>query len=334
MYGNTMINSPLINSFNYRNQMSNMNQTLYYQQLNNQMPFNPMMNNYFPFQMYQNNFINYQIPFFHNKNAFLKYNANKFNVNQSNRIQKPLFSKNNKIKPNNEYNELKNEETSLEEKEIKLKKNKKYSIDSSDSNKTSSSISNEEIDELEEKNGEDKEFSKINLSENLNINKENKYVISKGKKGGRRNSNISKVSDCSKCSKSTNCSTSTFIKEKDVFEEATGKLVNSGKNEPEKKNESSSIEKYQGNPDFENTVILNVNVKISKDKTAVFRLKRYDDLFLTIKLFCEINSIDEKFMKPLIIKSLTTLNTIYQVMNSKLDNEQINILKEIKEKNI
>jgi hypothetical protein len=101
-----------------------------------------------------------------------------------------------------------------------------------------------------------------------------------------------------------------------------------------KKNESSSIEKYQGNPDFENTVILNVNVKISKDKTAVFRLKRYDDLFLTIKLFCEINSIDEKLMKPLIIKSLTTLNTIYQVMNSKLDNEQINILKEIKEKNI
>ena len=75
-------------------------------------------------------------------------------------------------------------------------------------------------------------------------------------------------------------------------------------------------------------------MKISKDKTAVFRLKRYDDLFLTIKLFCEINSIDEKLMKPLIIKSLTTLNTIYQVMNSKLDNEQINILKEIKEKNI
>ena len=334
MYGNKMINSPLINSFNYRNQVNNINQNLYYQQLNNQMPFNPMMNNCFLFQMYQNNFINYQIPFFHNKNEFLKYKANKFNVNHSNRIQKPLFSKNNKIKPDDEYNELKNEETSLGEKEIQLKKRKKYSIDSTDSNKTSSSISNEEINDLEEKNDENKEFSEFNLSENLNISKENKYVISKGKKGGRRNSNISKVSDCSKCSKSTSCSTSTFIKEKDVSKDATGKFANSPKNEEERKNESSSINKYQGNPDFENTVILNVNVKISKDKTAVFRLKRYDDLFLTIKIFCEINSIDEKLMKPLIIKSLTTLNTIYQVMNSKLDNEQINILKEIKEKNI
>ena len=334
MYGNTMINSPLINSFNYRNKMNNMNQNLYYQHLNNQMPFNPMMNNYFPLQMYQNNFVNYQIPFLYNKNVFMNYNANKFNVNHPNRIQKPLFSKNNKIKPDNEYNGLKNEETSLEEKEIKLKNRKKYSIDSTDSNKTSSNISNEEINDLEEKNDEDKESSKINLSENLNINKENKYVLSKGKKGGRRNSNISKVSDCSKCSKSTNCSTTTFINEKDVSEEATGKFTNSGKYETEKKNESCSIEKYQGNPDFENTVILNVNVKISKDKTAVFRLKRYDDLFLTIKLFCEINSIDEKLMKPLIIKSLTTLNTIYQVMNSKLDNEEINILKEIKEKKL
>lgn len=331
MYRNTMINGPLINSFNYRNQMNTINQYLYYQQLNNQKPFNPMMNNYFPFKMYQNNFINYQIPFFNNKNAFVKYNANKFNMNYSNRIQNPLFSKNNKIKPDDEYNELKNAETSLGEKEIQLKKRKKYSIDSTDSNKTSSSISNEEINDLEEKNVENKEFSKFNLSENININKENKYVISKGKKGGRRNSNISKVSDCSKCSKSTNCSTSTFIKEKDVSKEVTEKLAYSPKNEEEKKNENSSIEKYQGNPDFENTVILNVNVKISKDKTAVFRLKRYDDLFLTIKLFCEINSIDEKLMKPLIIKSLTTLNSIYQVMNSKLDNEQINILKEIKE---
>ena len=73
-----------------------------------------------------------------------------------------------------------------------------------------------------------------------------------------------------------------------------------------------------------------MNVKLSKDRTAIFKLKRFDDLFLTIKLFCEINSVDEKLIKPLIIKSLTTLNTIYQVMNSKLDENQIGVLKNIK----
>ena len=95
------------------------------------------------------------------------------------------------------------------------------------------------------------------------------------------------------------------------------------------KGEIGNVE-YEGNPEFENTVILLVNVKISKDKTAIFKLKRYDDVFETIKLFCEIYSIDEYLIKPLIIKSLNTLNTIYQIMNCNLDNRQINVLKNIK----
>jgi hypothetical protein len=86
---------------------------------------------------------------------------------------------------------------------------------------------------------------------------------------------------------------------------------------------------YEGNPQFENTEILRVNVKISKDKNAIFKLKRFDDVFETIKLFCEINLVDEKLIKPLIIKSLSTLNTIYQIMNCKLDNQQIKIFSNI-----
>ena len=92
---------------------------------------------------------------------------------------------------------------------------------------------------------------------------------------------------------------------------------------------NKEIEKYKGNPIYENTEILRVSVKISKDNTVFFKVKRYDDVFETIKLFCEINGINEKLIKPIIIKSLSTLNTIYQVMNCKLNNEQINILKKI-----
>ena len=77
------------------------------------------------------------------------------------------------------------------------------------------------------------------------------------------------------------------------------------------------------NPLLENTEILNIKVKIEKEKYLLFKLRRFDDLFLTVKLFCEINSIDEKFMKPIIIKTLCTLNNIYQVFNTQIDENNI-----------
>ena len=84
------------------------------------------------------------------------------------------------------------------------------------------------------------------------------------------------------------------------------------------------------NPIVENTEILQVNVKIAKDKNVVFKLRRFDDLFLTVKLFCEINSIEEKLMKPIITKALCTLNSIYQVYNTQLDSKNIKVLQMLK----
>ena len=128
----------------------------------------------------------------------------------------------------------------------------------------------------------------------------------------RRLSNTSGVSTCP-----SNSSNQSFMT----------KFEDKNSNENLVKNDNND---YKGNPQYENTEILKVNVKISKDKFATFKLKRYDDVFETIKLFCEINSVDEKLIKPLIIKSLSTLNTIYQIVNCKLEKEQINLLKEIK----
>lgn len=100
-----------------------------------------------------------------------------------------------------------------------------------------------------------------------------------------------------------------------------------------KKNNSISLnketEEFKGNPIYENTEILRVSVKISNNNAVFFKIKRYDDVFETIKLFCEINGINEKLIKPIIVKSLSTLNTVYQIMNCQLNNEQINILKKI-----
>lgn len=84
------------------------------------------------------------------------------------------------------------------------------------------------------------------------------------------------------------------------------------------------------NPLLENTEILNIKVKIEKDKYAVFKLRRFDDLFLTVKLFCEINLIEDKLIKPIITMVLCGLNSIYQIYNSKLEMNNIKILRMIK----
>ena len=92
---------------------------------------------------------------------------------------------------------------------------------------------------------------------------------------------------------------------------------------------NQDLNKLMANPMSENTEILNVSVKISKNKKVLFKLRRFDDLFLTVKLFCEINQIEEKLMKPIIIKILCALNSIYQIYNFQLDEKNIQRLKRI-----
>ena len=84
------------------------------------------------------------------------------------------------------------------------------------------------------------------------------------------------------------------------------------------------------NPILENTEILKIKVKMGKDKFALFKLRRFDDLFLTVKLFCEINSIEEKLIRPIITMVLCGLNSIYQIYNTKLEMNNINILRMVK----
>lgn len=292
------------------------NQNFYYQTRNNFMNINSNNQNYIPYQICQNNNSIYNNSYIWSQNNSLNTNLNKFdsfypkNYKYNSRINKNKFiSKNNS---NYILNQQKNEETSLEENEMEKTNN----------------TSNPNISLEDELNEPKQENLKVNdIDENLDDNFANNI------KRGRRLSNTSKASDFSKCSKSTAYTSTSLNNEKEVSEENNlAKNLNKDdfSNKETKNDNKEGTEKYQGNPIFENTEILNVQVKISKDRTAVFKLKRYDDLFLTIKLFCEINSVDDKLIKPLIIKSLSALNTIYQVMNSQLDNQQINVLKTIK----
>ncbi len=125
----------------------------------------------------------------------------------------------------------------------------------------------------------------------------------------------------------------TFSKELDINKSGSGNIENEFQlNEPYNKFNSVNSELNEPIivPMIENTEILKVNVKVSKDKYVVFKLRRFDDLFLTVKLFCEINSIEEKLIRPIITKALCTLNSIYQIYNTQLDSRNIKILQMLK----
>lgn len=182
--------------------------------------------------------------------------------------------------------------------------------------------------------------------------KEEEKFIKKERKlsnSSLKNTNYDSANSAKHSISTLNTSSSSY-KEKDVLNEEK-KTMNSNDN---KTNESDSKEynnenkvlknKFDENIEeikqpekinkyFENTVILNVNVKLPNNQIVIFKLRRYDDLFFTIKLFCEINSIEEKFIKPLIIKSLCAINTVYQIYNSSLSSEDISLLQLIKKIN-
>ena len=136
----------------------------------------------------------------------------------------------------------------------------------------------------------------------------------------------------------TSCSSN---KEKDVSNEEkkeinlninlTNNFIKNKFDEDNINNNESIVKSQPSNKYLENTEVLQVKVKISENETATFKIKRYDDLFLTISVFCEIYSIDERLMKPLILKTLSALNTIYQVYNSNVSKDNITTLKNAKE---
>ena len=81
----------------------------------------------------------------------------------------------------------------------------------------------------------------------------------------------------------------------------------------------------------ENTDILSINVKVSEKESLVFKIRRYDDMFKTVKIFCEINHLDTKFIRPFILYIIKALNGIYGVYNLTLKDEEIEFLNEYRE---
>lgn len=101
------------------------------------------------------------------------------------------------------------------------------------------------------------------------------------------------------------------------------------------KNNSQTIEtsKESNNKDEnENTIILEISVKITKDKIINFKLRKYDDMFKAIQEACKENDIDENYTSFFAYTIIKALNSIYGIYNLKLKKEEIEFLCDLKNK--
>lgn len=106
---------------------------------------------------------------------------------------------------------------------------------------------------------------------------------------------------------------------------------NNGENHSRKKSKNyyNKFNTAKENNMNENTVILTLKIKVAKNDYRIFNLKKYDDLFISLEKFVDINKIRQELVKPLVTKIFKTLNKIFWLLNNKIgiyDQEYLNSL--------
>ena len=87
---------------------------------------------------------------------------------------------------------------------------------------------------------------------------------------------------------------------------------------PQRKKYFNKFNSSKENSTNENTVILTLKIKVAKDDFRVFNLKKYDDLFISLEKFFDLNKIEQNLVKPIVTKIFTALNKIFWLLNNKI----------------
>ena len=95
-------------------------------------------------------------------------------------------------------------------------------------------------------------------------------------------------------------------------------INNENKNRKKSKNYYNKFNTAKENYMNENTVILTLKVKVAKNDIRIFNLKKYDDLFVSLEKFVDINKIRQELVKPLVYIIFHTLNKIFSLFNNKI----------------
>ena len=110
------------------------------------------------------------------------------------------------------------------------------------------------------------------------------------------------------------------------------KNINVGK----KKNYFNKFNSPKENSTNENTVILTLKIKVAPNDFRTFNLKKYDDLFVSLEKFFDLNKIKQELVKPIVTKIFAALNKIFWLLNNKIgiyDQEYLNSLHKLWVKN-
>ena len=96
--------------------------------------------------------------------------------------------------------------------------------------------------------------------------------------------------------------------------------TNNLENQNRKKNKNyyNKFNTTKENSMNENTIILSVKIKVAKNDYRTFNLKKYDDLFVSLEKFVDLNKIRQELVKPLVTKIFNTLNKIFWLLNNKI----------------
>ena len=295
----------------------------------------------YPFLKFQNK-INYPMTVQQQK---IKVNRQLSEISKTPEIQNEKFKNVNspeiKINLNNKFNstELNKENKNVNNKNINQKLHTQCSMDDL---KTAASISNESlISGLSESN------STINFN-NLKNNKDN-FIVSPMTQtflmnnNNNTNNNIitnsynnlneinelcnNNVINHQKKISMNNLSSLNLFSPNINYNNNNGNPIQrsaSNKFNSSKKSSKNFYNKFNSPKDTsssnknENTVILTLRIKIAKNDYRVFNLKKYDDLFMSLQKFFELNQIKQELVKPIVTKIFFTLNKIFWLLNSKI----------------
>ena len=94
---------------------------------------------------------------------------------------------------------------------------------------------------------------------------------------------------------------------------------------------SDSVKKDESKSMGENIVILDINVKISDNKSINFQLRKFDDMVQLMKETCKKNELGEDYVNFFVYTIIKALNSIYGIYNLPLKKEEIEFLLNLKD---
>jgi hypothetical protein len=230
-----------------------------------------------------------------------RYYKNKGNYYQ----RRNGFQKNNNYWNYNNYKKVNYED--------KYEEEYTYNKETNESSFSMSTHSNSRTNSYCENNNDNSEINKNNYNNNLNKGKQNNEIVPK-------------IHLSENVIKSAYFVPKSYKDNKDIKDNKKNKENKEDKNITKTEDNINKIEKKD-----ENIVILAINIKISKDKTLSFELRKYDDMFLVIGNFCKENKLNENIKKFLPRTIMKALNSIYGIMNLKLTKEEIAFINELRE---